>query len=171
MQKKILINVPRVSIVPFPNFMDLYNGPETMVAGMYTPVFGDISGSILLIFPKDDAMRVVDLLWGQTIGTTKTFKEKDRELLRQAANILVASYLSALTKFVKLTSLAASSAISLDMLGAIVDAIVIEANIKPEEAVLVETDLVVSAHRVKGLMLFIPDYQSIDKILQKIKAE
>lgn len=170
-QKKILIEVPEISVVRFPNLTEIFDGPETMVVGMYTPVFGEISGSVLFLLPRIDALRIVDLLWGHTVGETKTLKERDRELLRQTANILVASYLSALTKFLGLTSLASSSDISFDMLGAIVDAIVIETDLKAGEAVLVETELLETTNRVKGLMFFIPDVQSIDKILQKIKAK
>jgi len=170
-QKKILIDVPQITIVRFPDLTSIFDGPETMVVGMYTPIFGEISGSILFLLPREDALRIVDMLWGRSSGNTKTLKEKDLELLRQTANILVASYLSALTKFIGLTTLASSSAISFDMLGAIVDAIVIETNLKADEAVLVETELLETSDRVKGLMFFIPDNESIDKILYKIKAE
>lgn len=170
-QKKILIEVPEISIVHFPNLTSVFDGPETIVAGMYTPIFGEISGSMLFLLPRTDALRIIDLLWGLPIGATKTLKEKDRELLRQTASILVATYLSALAKFVGLTSLASSSAISFDMLGAIVDAIAIETNMKADEAVLVETELLEATNRVKGLMFLIPDDRSIKAILEKIKAK
>jgi len=111
------------------------------------------------------------LLRGRSAGETKTLKEKDRELLKQTTNILVASYLSALTKFIGLTALASRSEISHDMLGAIVDAIMIETDLHSEEAVLVETELLETTNRVKGIMFFVPDAQSIDKIVQKIEAK
>lgn len=170
-QKKILIEVPKISVVRFPDLTHVFDGPETMVVGMYTPVFGEISGSMLFLLARQDALRIAELLWGFSPGEIRTLKEKDLELLRQTANILVASYLSALTKFLGLTSLASSSAISFDMLGAIVDAIVIETNLTAEEAVLVETELFETTNRVKGLMFFVPDIKSVEKILHKIRAE
>ncbi len=170
-QKKILIDVPQMSVVPFPDLTNIFDGPETMTVGMYTPVFGDISGGILFILPEKDALQIIDLLRGRSVGDTKILKERDRELLQQTANILVSSYLSALTKFIGLTALASRSEISHDMLGAIVDTIIIETDLHAEEAVLVETELLETANRVKGIMFLVPDAQSIDKILQKIEAK
>jgi len=170
-QKKIFIEVPQMLVVPFPDLTGIFDGPETMTVGMYTPIFGDVSGGILFLLPQEDALRIVDLLRGRSAGETKTLKEKDRELLKQTTNILVASYLSALTKFIGLTALASRSEISHDMLGAIVDAIMIETDLHSEEAVLVETELLETTNRVKGIMFFVPDAQSIDKIVQKIEAK
>ncbi len=170
MSKKILIEVPEVSIVSFPNLTNVFDGPETMVVGMYSPIYGEISGDILFMLPRIDALKIVDLLWGHPVGEAKTLKDKDRELLRQTTNILIASYLSALTKFVGLTSLSSSSAISYDMLGAILDAIIVETNLKAEEAVLIETKLIESTNTVTGLLFFIPDQESISTILKKVKA-
>ncbi len=170
-QKKILIDVPQMSVVPFPDLTNIFDGPETMTVGMYTPVFGDISGGILFILPEKDALQIIDLLRGRSVGDTKILKKRDRELLQQTTNILVSSYLSALTKFIGLTALASRSEISHDMLGAIVDTIIIETDLHAEEAVLVETELLETANRVKGIMFLVPDAQSIDKILQKIEAK
>jgi chemotaxis protein CheC len=168
-QKKILIEVPKMSVIPFPDLTNIFSGPETPTVGMYTPIFGDISGSILFLLPSEDALRIVDLLWGRPKGQTEKLEEDDKELLRQTANILVASYLSALSKFVGVTALASSSAISCDMLGAVVDAIVIETNLHAEEAVLVETELIETADKVKGVMFFIPDGSSVDTILKNLR--
>jgi chemotaxis protein CheC len=170
-QKKILIEVPKMSIIPFPDLTKIFDGPETPTVGMYTPIFGDLSGSILFLLPSEDALRIVDLLWGRPKGKTENLEEEDIELLRQTAGILVASYLSALSKFVGLTVLASSSAISSDMLGAVVDAVVIETDLHAEEAVLVETELVETANRVRGVMFFMPDGPSVDKILENLRLK
>ncbi len=170
LQKKILIQVPKVSIIPFPDLTTIYDGPQTLAVGMYTPILGDISGSILFLVPLRDAIEIVNLLWGRSAkGNEDVLNESGKELLRQTAGILAASYLSALSKFLGLAALASPSEISCDMLGAVVDAIVIETNLQADEAVLVETELIETKKKVRGTMFFIPDGRSIEKILRKLR--
>jgi len=170
-QKRIMIHVPRISKFSLSDLSDIFNGPETLVAGLYAPVSGEISGNMLFLLSSKDAFTIVDLLWGRPMGETKALTERDRELLRQASNILIASYLMAMTKFTGMTSSAAPAAVAFDMLGAVFDAIAVEVNARTENAVLVETNILETADKVNGLLFFMPDVDCLDKTLQKMRVE
>ncbi len=169
-QKKIMIQVPKISKFSLANLSDIFNGPETLVAGLYAQVSGEISGNMLFLLSSKDAFTIIDLLWGRSIGGTNALVEKDRELLRQASNILIASYLTAMTKFTGMTSSAAPAAVAFDMLGAVLDAVAVEVDSKEQNALLVETEILETGDKVDGLLFFIPDPNCLNRTLQRMRV-
>ena len=59
LNKKIDMNVPKVEMVSFDDMMDLAGGPESVVAGIYLRIAGDISGSMFFILPVEQANRFI----------------------------------------------------------------------------------------------------------------
>lgn len=165
--KKILISVPRLDIVPIRKVPEVIGGLETLVAAIYIQILGDVAGSMLYILSKEGASLMVSLLRGRA-GTSRVLTETDREMLKQAGAILIASYLNALTRFTGLAMLPSPAAFAFDMAGAIVDSIVIKLGLKAEKAVLIETDFIETSGRARGQLFFIPDPKSLGVILGKI---
>jgi chemotaxis protein CheC len=165
--KKILISVPRLDIVPIQKVPEVIGGPETLVAAVYIQLLGDVTGSMLYTLPKEGASLMVSLLRGKA-RAPKVLTETDREMLKQTGAILIASYLNALTRFTGLVMLPSPAAFAFDMAGAIVDSIVIKLSLRAEKAVLIETDFIETSGRARGQLFFIPDPKSLEVILGKI---
>ena len=53
------MKVPKVEMVSFDDMMDLAGGPESVVAGIYLRLEGDISGSMFFILPVEQANRFI----------------------------------------------------------------------------------------------------------------
>ena len=58
-------------------------GAEEVVVGIYLPVTGDISGAALLIFPKEAAFILSDLLVKRESGTTRKLTPLDEFALKE----------------------------------------------------------------------------------------
>ena len=59
LNKKIDMKVPKVEMVSFDDMMDLAGGPESVVAGIYLRLAGDISGSMFFVLPVEQANRFI----------------------------------------------------------------------------------------------------------------
>ena len=64
-------------------------GNEEVVAGIYLPVTGEINGAALLIFPRETAFILSDLLVKRPPGTTRKLTKLDESALKEVGNIIL----------------------------------------------------------------------------------
>lgn len=166
--RKILITVPEVELVPFQKVPEYVGGPETIVAGVYIPFFGDIVGSVLFLLPEESVFFMADLLRGQPPGSVKELTDTDKAMVQQAASILTASYLNALTRLTGLALVPSASNFAFDMAGAIVDGICASIGREADYALLVETEFIETTYQVRGQLFFVPEPDSLDTILERV---
>ena len=53
LDRKIDMHVPNVKLVSFDEMFDLAGGAETIVAGIFLRIEGDLSGSMFFVLPLD----------------------------------------------------------------------------------------------------------------------
>ena len=99
-------------------------GPEEIVAGVYLPVTGEITGAALLIFPKESSFSLSDLLVRREPGTTRKLTGLDKSALKELGNIVCGSYLTVLSNALQVKIIGQAPSFSFDMFGAIVSQII-----------------------------------------------
>ena len=68
-------------------------------------LYGDIPGDVCMIFPRRDALLIADLLLNRPRGETFIMAEVEASVLREVANIMTGSFLTALSIATDLTFL------------------------------------------------------------------
>lgn len=163
--KEIDITVPRANVVALEKVTEILGGPEVLVTVVYFQVTGAVSGIILIILPVRDSLRLADLLIGRTTGDSRTLDEFGQSALKELGNISTASYLIALSKMVRMKLFYSVPNLATDMLGAILDNLLIKLSLKAKQAVVVETEFTVKNRVVKGHLIFMPEPDGLKAIL------
>jgi len=162
--KKVEITVPEVSLIPIENVSNLLEERDKLFFVIDMEISGDVSGRIFLLFSPDDAR----ILAGSLLGKPKEGLDLRDELLqsslKESANILSGSYVSALADMTNLNILISSPSLAIDMVGAILDFIFIQIAQYSEDALIIKTNLKVSDVNLEGLFLFFPSSESLTKI-------
>lgn len=162
--KKVEITVPEVSLVPIENVSNLLEERDKLFFVIDMEITGDVSGRIFLLFSPDDAR----ILAGSLLGKPKEGLDLRDELLqsslKESANILSGSYVSALADMTNLNILISSPTLAIDMVGAILDFIFIQIAQYSEDALIIKTNLKVSDVNLEGLFLFFPSSESLTRI-------
>jgi len=130
-------------------------GPEEMVAGIYLPVTGDINGAALLIFPKETAFVLSDLLVKRKPGTTHKLTELDKSALKEVGNIISGNYLTVLANVLQIKIIEHIPNFSFDMFGAIVSQIITDFAQKTEKALVIEIEFTFKPETFKGYFLLL----------------
>jgi chemotaxis protein CheC len=165
---KILITVPKLDFVRIEEIPAIIGKPEDLTAVIYTHMMGDITGGIFFILPRESALLMIDLLKGCSFGTTRIVSGLDEEVLKQAGGLLAKAYLNALARFTKLTLVSSPENFAFDMIGAVIDSVIAEIGLRAQHAVLVETEFIESENKVNGQLFFIPDFRSLEVIMDKL---
>ncbi len=166
--RKIDITVPRVNMVALEKVPEMLGGSETLVTAIYFQVTGDISGTVLFMFPIRESLKMADLLVGKTLGQTRTLDDFSQSALKELGNISTASYLMALSGVIKMKLFHSVPGLVTDMLGAVLDGILIKLSLEVEHAVIVETEFTVGEKMVKGHLLFLPDPDGLKAIIEAL---
>jgi chemotaxis protein CheC len=167
--KKIFITVPQANILPLSQVPQLVGDPSTLVAGLTLSILGDATGKIVLIFPRESALHLADMLLKQTMGTSKILTELGHSAIKEAGNILTGAYLSALNEFLGMLLLISVPTLVFDLAGALLSFITLglEENLK---VICIETRFSDDTEDVGGYFILVPDSASLRAIFQAIRV-
>ena len=169
--RRIDMNVPKVSIVPLGDVPDMVGGPDAMVVGVFLRVYGLAPSNILFLLPRDSAFYLVDTLMGKKRGDTQVLDFMDESALMEIGNILAGAYLNALFTFTNISLLPSIPALAMDMAGAILSVVLIQLGQMGDHALVIETEFKTEDNGIKGHFFLVPDPGSLDTILAAVGVE
>jgi len=140
-------------------------GPEEVTAGIYLPVTGDVKGASLLIFPKETAFTLSDLLSRREPGTTRKLTQLDESALKEVGNIISGNYFTVLSNELQVKIIEHVPSFSFDMFGAIINQIIAKFAQGAEKALVIEIEFVFKPRTLKGYFLLLFDLQELKAIL------
>ncbi|MFA5517604.1 MAG: chemotaxis protein CheC [Desulfuromonadales bacterium] len=114
--ESIFLRVPQLKITPIGDVPDLLGGPEQVVVGITLQMLGDARGSILLIFPRESAHRLLSRLLGEK-EKTLILNELGASTLKEVGNILASAYLSALGSLLRMNLIPSIPLLAFDIEG------------------------------------------------------
>lgn len=160
------ISVPEVKVVALEHVAEVLGGAEKQVYIIYLEVEKEMKGTMLTIFSQDTAVFFVKKLLGSDAIDMNT--DIAQSALKEVGSILCGSYLSALSQLVSMSSVATVPAMAFDMLGAMLDFVLVEIGQVADEVFLIDTELSVSKKKLECSQLFIPKVETLEKILTSI---
>lgn len=143
---------------------------KEMSACVLFNIEGKIGGRILTLFPWESGLNIVDLLEKREVGSTKTFDEKAKTAIKIAANVLAASYLNAAGKHLELPAYASFLNLSFDSEVKVLEGVAREMSEQPEHIITIGTELLVADTNIKGIILLLPDTDSLKVLFSKAGA-
>lgn len=168
---RVDIAVPQVNLIPLENLHSLMGATEKPFFVLDMEMRGDISGRIFLLFSPDDAAFLGSTLLGKPKEQIEYTDDLFQSALKESANILGGSYVSALAEMTSMTILTSVPSMAMDMVGAILDFIFIQIAQYSEEALFIRTDLKVKGMNLEGLFLFFPSTESLRKIFEMLNLK
>ena len=169
--KKIDMNVPKVSLIPIEDVPDLVGGPDNIVVAIFLRVYGKAPGNILFIMPKQNAFFMVDDLMGRPHGTTQSLDEMDISALKEVGNILAGSYLNAFFHFTNISMLPSIPSLAVDMAGAILNVVLVQLGQMGDHAMVIETKFLAEDDSINGHFFLVPDPGSLSTIIKAVGVE
>src|SRR5665648_982378 len=99
LQRRIDMSVPKVWAIPFEKIAEIIGQLDTPQATIYVKVEGEAPGKAVFFFPVESAQIVVQALFGTDKPMDNYSDEMAQSALKEVGNILVSSFLIALTQF------------------------------------------------------------------------
>ncbi|MDO4188794.1 MAG: chemotaxis protein CheC [Lachnospiraceae bacterium] len=164
---KVDMHVPKVDLMEFKEIGEEMGGEETLMAGIYQQIKGDITGSIMFLLEEKSARVLVSKLMGMESNPEEPFSEMEVSALQEIGNIITGSYLSSLSSLTNLTIDATVPSLCIDMCEAILSVPAIEFAELGDKMLLIKTEFTDDV-KLEGYFVLVPDLDSYDKILTSI---
>ncbi len=145
--------------------------PESLIAAILLPLRGDLTGQMLLAFPKDVGLSLVDIMIQAPEGTSKEFEELEQSCLQETGNIVCSAYANSLSSWLGLRIEPAAPTFAFDMACAIVDPLLMDAVVDSDEVLMAMTDFQMDGQKMQWAMLLLPTGDSISKMEERCQID
>lgn len=172
LKRRVDVSVTSVDLIPLKIIYNFFNGPESMVSVVYIEGYSEgFRGMMFLIFPHPEAMRLVEIATGQKLADGRIRDEYSMSVLKEIGNIMCGCYLNALAAFVHRKLMHSVPQVSNDMLGAVMDSVLVDLSMESDYALVLETAFTLGESGCKGFLFFVPTADSLDSIFESIGVE
>jgi chemotaxis protein CheC len=168
--KTIQLQVPRVLAMDNNHVPQFLGGTQQMVVGVYLQILGDARGNIMMVFTRENALKMLDKLFSRNLSRGALLTELEVSALKEVGNILASAYLNALGDMLKMTLIPSVPVLSFDMAGAVVDYVLNELGETGDISLMVETEFSENKDNISGHFFLLPDPAALDVILKRIGA-
>ncbi|OGF50993.1 MAG: hypothetical protein A2231_06465 [Candidatus Firestonebacteria bacterium RIFOXYA2_FULL_40_8] len=169
--KKVLIDVPQVNILPIDDLPKEIEASEELMVGIYFRVIGKVSGKVLLTFKKESALLLTDVLLKRKAGETKILAEMEQSALKELGAISTAVCLNAIADLLSMTLLPSIPHFTYDRANSIVKSLFDEVNGDYKYLMVVDSVFKESSNQILGKFLLFPDQEAFDVIFNALQLQ
>ncbi|MCL1791263.1 MAG: chemotaxis protein CheC [Peptococcaceae bacterium] len=160
---KIDIKVPHVRVVPIEKTDDWFDRADVKIA-IYLRVMGEAPGKALFLMSPQSGQFLAKTLLSRDKSPDFDKDEMACSAIMEVGNVLVSSFLVALTNFSGILMQSSIPAMSMDMLGAILQGIFLDNDEVGDTVLIIDTEFSGTSD-IEGLFLFLPDGDALEKLL------
>lgn len=161
---KIDMSVPNINLIEFEELLNSYK--ENEVVAVLVKVFDDIPGSILYVFEKDIALKMISKMISKDEAA---LSEMGVSVISEIGNIIASSFMNSIANFTNLKATVSVPAVANDMLSAILVTTFVETGQYQEYVLDIETLFIGYVEdKLEGHFYFVPAPGSLEKILETL---
>lgn len=160
--KVVDISVPTAAALPLAEAVAIAGAPEELRFGVVVPVVGEFEAIVLLLFPEPDA-RTLCGIYGIEPSTPD-----GHSMLGEVGNILGTNYINVLSQMVSMRMEPTPPQVVEDMLGSILSSVLLGRGDDVDEALILDSDLLVEEEQCSLSFLLLPHHGGIKQLLGRL---
>ncbi|HEY8528857.1 MAG TPA: chemotaxis protein CheC [Paenibacillaceae bacterium] len=168
LDKRVNMQVPSVSVLPFEEIADRVGGAETVVVAVYVRVVGDAPGNMFFIMSLEQANRLLNVLLGMEDIKGPGYSDMELSTLCEIGNILGGSYLTSLADLTGMRLTPTVPSVAVDMAGAILGYGLLQFGTMGDDALLIDTVFFEGDRQAEGHFIFIPDPDAFPQLFRSL---
>ncbi len=168
LESEVRISVPEVRIMGYNEAIDWIGGPEVITAGVLVQLSGEINGIMLSVQQMDFVNLVLERMVGRRVAGYEELTELDRSVLVEVGNIMISTFINALSGLADITTRLTVPAFAVDMQGAILTVPMAEFGGQSDYIMTIGADFLCDGQKVPCRLLLSPDIRSLNFLLKKL---
>jgi chemotaxis protein CheC len=160
--KSVDISVPTAAALPLAEAVAIAGEPDELRYGVVVPIVGDFEAIVVLLFPELDAQKLCGI-YGIEPSTPDGYS-----MLGEVGNILGTNYINVLGQMASMTLEPRPPQVVEDMLGSILSTVLLGRGDDVDEALILDSNLLVEEEAFSLSFLLLPDHGGITELLGRL---
>ncbi|MCM1164718.1 MAG: chemotaxis protein CheC [Lachnospiraceae bacterium] len=171
LSKSVRMHVPDIRILDYHAAINEVGGPEKVITGILVMFSGDIKGMIMFLLEDAFAKIVVNTFMGKDNVDVLKMDETDFSAVKEMGNIMAGSYLNALAALAGFTVSMDVPSMTVDMMGAIMNAPMTEFSEVGDKVIYIDDGFVIDGVDINSSIILIPEMESLDILMKKLGVD
>lgn len=168
LNQKIRITLPEVRIMEYNEAIDWIGGPEAITAGVLVRISGQMNGIMLSVQPLEFVNLVLNSMLSEEIKDYEELGELERSALVEVGNIMISTFINALSDLAGITMEMTIPSLTVDMQGAILTVPMAEYGGQTDYLMTIGGNFVCNDKEVPCRLIMSPDVRSLNFLLRKL---
>ena len=168
MNAKVMMSLPRAEILGFNEAIEKMGDPESVVAAIFVEMSGEIQGIMLFIVPQTFSDDILFRMLGKTGLDLLELEEIDTSVLTEIGNIVISSYVTALSSLTNVEVELSVPQFTVNMLGGILSVPIAMMGQHSDRIMMVTGDFKIDEKALHSSMLLLPDVESLNILMKKL---
>lgn len=165
LNRQIDMKTPTVRIMDISEVDKAMGGPETPMVAILVEVLGDIHGVMMFVIGHTFTESLLHSLLGEGKVDCMNLTEMQRSALAEIGNIMIGSYVSAISSLANLTINVSVPAVTADMIGSLLTVPAAEMGATSDKIIFVEDDFRGMNETITANMMLIPSLDSLSILM------
>ncbi len=166
--RPVRITLPEVRIMGYNEAIEWIGGPEAITAGVMVKISGQINGIMLSVQPLEFVNLVLVSMLDEKITDYDELQELERSALIEIGNIMISTFINALSGLAGIRVELTVPSITVDMQGAILAVPMAEYGGQTDYLMTIGGNFVYEDREVPCRLLLSPDIRSLNYLLRKL---
>ncbi len=166
--KPIKITLPEVRIMGYNEAIEWIGGPEAITAGVLVKISGQMNGLMLSVQSLDFVNLVLNSMLDEEIHDYNELKELEKSALIEIGNIMISTFINALTGLADISLDLTVPCLTVDMQGAILAVPMAEYGGQTDYLMTIGGNFICDDQEVPCRLLLSPDIRSLNFLLRKL---
>lgn len=165
---RVKMTIPDIDILGYDATIDKLGDPEEAVAAVLTKMSGDMDGIFLFLLRLDFINSVLGTIMGKKVVDYEELSEMEISAVTEIGNIIISSYVNAVSSISAMEIELSVPSISINMLGGILSAPMAQFGYETDKLMLIEGKLLVEDQRLDSTLLMMPDIKSLNELMKRL---
>lgn len=165
---KVNMALPEVQVLGFNAALNLLGDPEEVVAAIFVELSGELEGVMLFILTKEFADEIVQRMLGKTSVDMMELDELDTSVLTEIGNIVISSYITAMSSLSNVEVELSVPQFTVNMLGGILSVPIAIMGQHSNRIMMIKGTFKIDGKAMDSDMLLVPDVKSLNVLMKKL---
>ena len=166
---KVNMSMPAVKVLGFNAALNLLGDPEELVAAI--EMSGELEGVMLFILTKEFADEIVQRMLGKGSVDMLELDEIDTSVLTEIGNIVISSYITAMSSLANVEVELSVPQFTANMLGGILSVPIAVMGQHSDRIMMITGEFKIDGKALNSSMLLLPDVKSLNVLMKKLGVE
>lgn len=168
LNRTIRMTIPEVSVLDLEEAIQRIGTPEEGIAAVLVRMSGEMDGIMLFLLKLDFINEVLSHILEERTKDYSELEEMEISALTEIGNIMISTYINALSTLAQVNISLSVPAISVDMLGGILSVPMVEMGYQTDKMLMITGNFIINGKKLDSDLLMLPDIQSLNHLMEKL---